>query len=263
MAGPNDPRDRRTFFSLLAIGLASIVAGCTQPSGEQKPSQPGGAPPNWDVPTPPVGAGPNRVLTRAPAPTRQIALTVDDGYSNEVVAGYLDFAVRTAIHLTFSPNGLYAHAWEPHATQIRTLAERGQVQLINHTFTHSDLRKLGDAQIRGELERNDEWINRAFGTGSRPYYRPPFGFHNEHIDGIARDLGYRNTVMWSGSFGDSKLVTPEYLLDQARRYLQPGVIMLGHANHPTVLGLFQDITDLIRQRRMTPVTLNEMFGRTQ
>jgi hypothetical protein len=36
--------------------------------------------------------------------------------------------------------------------------------------------------------------------------------------------------------------------------------MLGHANHPTVLGLFDQIMTLINQRNLTPVTMDEMFG---
>jgi len=36
--------------------------------------------------------------------------------------------------------------------------------------------------------------------------------------------------------------------------------MIGHANHPTVLGLFDQITALIAERALQPVTLDEMFG---
>jgi peptidoglycan/xylan/chitin deacetylase (PgdA/CDA1 family) len=70
---------------------------------------------------------------------RRIALTVDDGTSAEVVAGYVEFAQRTGVHLTFSPNGIYNHAWEPHAALLRPLIAGGQVQIINHTFSHHDL----------------------------------------------------------------------------------------------------------------------------
>jgi hypothetical protein len=49
-------------------------------------------------------------------------------------------------------------------------------------------------------------------------------------------------------------------MSQAQKYLKPGVIMLGHANHPTVLGLFDQILALIRDRQLEPVTLDEMFG---
>jgi len=35
---------------------------------------------------------------------------------------------------------------------------------------------------------------------------------------------------------------------------------LGHANHPTVLGCFDQLVTLIHSRTLTPVTLDEMFG---
>ena len=218
-------------------------------------------PDTWEAAEPTESpSGPSQVLSKGPTTSNRIAITIDDGYDDEVVAGYVDFVVRTGIHLTFSPNGLYNHAWAPHGDQLKPLLERGQIQLINHTFSHRDLRGLTDAQIREELERNEQWVSETFGIGTRPYYRPPFGFHNEHVDGVAAELGYRNTVMWSGSYGDSTVLTPDYLMSQARKYLEPGVILLGHANHPTVLGLLDQIMDLIRQRDLDPVTLNEMFG---
>ena len=36
--------------------------------------------------------------------------------------------------------------------------------------------------------------------------------------------------------------------------------MLGHANHPTVLGLFDQISGIIHERGLQPVTLDEFFG---
>jgi hypothetical protein len=38
------------------------------------------------------------------------------------------------------------------------------------------------------------------------------------------------------------------------------VIDLGYANHPTILGLFDQIAELIKDRTLAPVTLDEMFG---
>jgi hypothetical protein len=42
--------------------------------------------------------------------------------------------------------------------------------------------------------------------------------------------------------------------------MKPGVIMLGHANHPTVLSLFPQIVALIKERKLEAVTMDEMFG---
>jgi peptidoglycan/xylan/chitin deacetylase (PgdA/CDA1 family) len=201
-----------------------------------------------------VGAGP-----AAPS-GRRIALTVDDGYAPDVVAGYVDFARRTGIHLTFSPNGTYASAWAPQAPVLRPLIDVGQVQIMNHTFSHPWLTRMPAGRVREELERNEQWIVTTFGTSARPYWRPPYGAHDPAVDAIARDAGFPTVVMWTGSYGDSTLVTPEFLLDQARRYLTPGRIVLGHANHPTILGLFDQINDLVRERDLQPATLDEFFG---
>ncbi len=192
--------------------------------------------------------------------SRQVAITVDDGSCADCVAGYAAFAQRTGVHLTFSPNGRYDRSWRPQARVLRPLVEAGQVQVINHTFGHPDLTRLTAGKVRDELERNEAWINRTFGTSALPYYRPPYGRHNPAVDRVAAGVGFDRVAMWNGSYSDSSLITPAFLLGQAARYFQPGTIMLGHANHPTVLALFDQILDLIRQRDLTPVTLDEMFN---
>jgi peptidoglycan-N-acetylglucosamine deacetylase len=261
---------RRHLLGMLALGVASVLAGCAPPTTSSiTPTRSAGggastsAPPAPLTPLPPVPAahpGVNQVVFHGPTTDRRIALTVDDGTSAQVVAGYVEFAQRTGIHLTFSPNGIYNHAWAPHAPLLRPLIAGGQVQIINHTFSHQDLRPMSVQAIRAELERNEDWVQEAFGITTRPYYRPPFGRHNRTVDEIAGGLGYTCTVMWNGSFSDSEVVTTQFLLAQAAKYLQPGVINLGHANHPPVLSCFDQLVALIHSRNLTPVTLDEMFG---
>ena len=267
---------RRQLLGMLAVGAALVLTGCGSSSvttpllipspaagPRPGPGSQGAAPVPRLPPIPPPRPGPTKVVFDGPASHQRIALTVDDGTSAEVVAGYAEFAQRSGIHLTFSPNAVNHHSWAPHAATLRPLIAAGQVQILNHTFSHHDLRKASEAQIRRELERNDEWVITTFGTTTRPYYRPPFGFHNPTIDGVAARLGYTRTVMWNGSYSDSETITPAFLMSQARKYLKPGVIMLGHANHPTVLGLFDQLLSLIHDRHLQPVTLDELFGTTR
>ncbi len=269
MSCPAHHHDRRTFIGLLGVGLAATIAGCSTSAPAAPPALPANLgpapapsplPPQPLPPIPPPHPGTSTTISRGVPGTRNICLTVDDGFCVDCVAGYVNFAQRTGIHLTFSPNGTYAHCWAPHADVIRPLLERRQVQIINHTFSHKDLRRMTDEQVKAELERNEEWVNTTFGITTRPYYRPPYGFHNKHVDGLAANLGYTKTTMWDGSYSDSEAITPAFLMSQAQKYLKPGVIMLGHANHPTVLGLFDQILTLIKQRNLTPVTMDEMFG---
>jgi peptidoglycan/xylan/chitin deacetylase (PgdA/CDA1 family) len=56
---------------------------------------------------PPPHPGKPTTIFQAPGKTQQIALTIDDGYCIECAHAYVDFAQRTGIHITFSPNGTY------------------------------------------------------------------------------------------------------------------------------------------------------------
>jgi peptidoglycan/xylan/chitin deacetylase (PgdA/CDA1 family) len=214
------------------------------------------------VPPPPVLPGSPEVLSRLPLDglPGAIAITIDDGFNREAVAAYVAFAQDSGVHLTFNPNGSYRAIWEPHAEALRPLIEAGQVQIGNHTYNHKDVKKLSDRKLTEELERNDEWVSSTFGITTRPYFRPPFGFRNTRTDELAASLGYTKILMWNGTFGDSSLLTPQELMQQAQLYLKPRTIMLGHANHTTVSHLYPEILALIQSRGLTPQTLDEAFG---
>lgn len=287
---PRLAADRRTLLAVLAAGTLGVLTGCgtdrrsvavpaltSTDAGGRSPFRPPPEPSptatdSSQLPRPPAGPLPpvppphpgRATIVHAspggPGSSPQVALTIDDGYDPETVAGYVAFAERTGIPITFSPNGIYQRIWNAHATALRPLVEAGQVQIGNHTFTHKNLLTRGDDQIRADIERNDEWIQQAFGITSRPWFRPPFGKHNARTDAVAGQLGYTRILMWEGSFGDSRLLTPRVLMEQARQWLTAGRIVLGHANHPTVTHLFDQLLALIHQRRLTPVTLDTMFG---
>jgi peptidoglycan/xylan/chitin deacetylase (PgdA/CDA1 family) len=190
----------------------------------------------------------------------QVAITIDDGFCTECVQAYTTLAETTGIHITFNPNGCYGEIWTPLATTLKPLIEAGQVQIGNHTFNHSWLTELTDTQITAQLEQQEEWIQQTYGITARPWWRPPYGAHDERTDELAAAIGYTNVLMWNGSYGDSTLLKPATLLALAGEYLQPGAVMLGHANYPTVTQVFPQIAEIIAARDLYPVTLDEMFG---
>jgi len=192
--------------------------------------------------------------------SRRIAITVDDGYDAGTLAAYVALCEETGIHLTFCPVGSMSRNWEPVASRISSLVERRQVQIVNHTFSHQDQTTLTADQVHEDLGRNDEWITATFGTDARPYWRPPYGAYDLRTQQIAADLGYTRTLLWGSSFEDSALLTRHELMKAARAALYPGVVVLAHANHPTVTTLYPRITALIRQRRLDPSTVDELFG---
>jgi peptidoglycan-N-acetylglucosamine deacetylase len=274
--------DRRALFGLLGLGVASVLAGCdikppsaaTAAKNLHRSSRPAASPTTAPVPppsratlspapVPPPAPEPSQVFWQGPpaaVTARKVAITIDDGYCAECAQAYAALAQTTGIHITFNPNGCYGEIWTPLAKTLKPLIEAGQVQIGNHTFNHWSLTGLSDSQVTAQLEQNEEWIQQTYGITARPWWRPPYGYHDARTDELAASIGYTNVLMWNGSYGDSTLLKPAELLYLARQYFHPGVIMLGHANYPTVTQVFSEIAGILRNRGLNPVTLDEMFG---
>ena len=202
---------------------------------------------------------PGGAITSLPGPGNAIALTVDDGVDTEVVRLYTEFAARTGMRLTFFLNGVRP-SWTDNAPALRPLVESGQVQLGNHTWSHPDLTKLSTAGVIAELQRNEDFIRNIYGVSAKPYFRPPFGFHDRVVDRAAASIGYTVPVLWYGTLSDSGLITTDQLESFATQWLLPQHIVIGHANYMPVTECFDFIADLIRSRQLQPVTLNDYFG---
>jgi peptidoglycan/xylan/chitin deacetylase (PgdA/CDA1 family) len=268
---------RDEFLSLLWVGLLGALAGCggrrvlgtsaatsapttssttttsttTTTTSTTVPALP---------PIPPVRPGQPQVVYGGRPSSRKVALTIDDGYCRGCVDGYVEIARRTGVALTFNPNGVFGALWEPHAASLRPLIATGHVQIGNHTWSHPDLATLGTPAVRDQIARNEAWIEGTFGTTARPYFRPPYGHHDRRTDEVAAELGFTSILMWDGTLGDATVETPAELLANALRWVQPGAIVLGHANHPTVLDVFDRIAALIAERSLVPVTVDGLLG---
>jgi len=270
---------RRTALGLLGIaGLTALGAGfatAPHPAAAQPPRlRQLGAPRNFPRPIPapielpPHFTAPN--LAKAGAPSGAIfglpgdapivALTVDDGASTEVVAAYAKFAVESGMRVTFFLNGKRP-SWTDNAAALKPLVDSGQVQLGNHTWSHPDLRALSTGRIVDELMSNHDFIQSTYGVDARPYFRPPYGYRNDHVDAAAASVGYTVPVMWYGSLADSTQISDQDLLAYANRWILPQHIVIGHANFPTVTRHFADIVHIMRSRGLTPVTLDDVFDR--
>ncbi|MBT2502478.1 polysaccharide deacetylase family protein [Curtobacterium sp. ISL-83] len=203
---------------------------------------------------------PHGTITGLPTGTKGIAWTVDDGVSSEVVGAYARFAAETGTRLTFFVNGVRP-SWTQHADVLRPLIESGQVQIGNHTWDHPALTKLGDQAIEDQLTRNHEFIEHTFGVDARPYFRPPFGYHDARVDAAAARVGYTTPLLWYGTLADSGDITSDQIVGFAEQWFQPAHIVIGHANHPGTIGALPRLATLLRQRELATYTLDDVFTR--
>lgn len=186
------------------------------------------------------------------------ALTVDDGISTEVVREYVRFADKTGMRLTFFVTAQYS-SWTENIPTLRPLVESGQIQLANHTWSHPSLVKLNTGQIRNELGSTHDFLVKNYGIDPTPYFRPPFGNHDGRVDSVAATLGYTSPVMWYGTLSDAGWITPDQLKGFADKWIGDQRIVIGHANFPAVTECFDYITQIILDRKLRPVTLNDLY----
>ncbi|MEP6481542.1 MAG: polysaccharide deacetylase family protein [Rhodoglobus sp.] len=251
----------------IVVGAGPFDPPAKAPRGHGKPRAaplpypaPFALPPHFLAPDLARAPTPGGTITGLPGDGSAMALTVDDGNDSAVVAAYAAFSFLTGMRLTFFLNGSRP-SWTENAPAIRELVATGQVQLANHTWSHPDLRKLSRDQIVDELMTNHEFISATYGVDARPYFRPPYGYHNGRVDEAAASVGYTVPVLWYGSLSDSTEISDADLMASANAWLLPQHIVIGHANFPAVTRHFDEIVAIIRGRGLIPVTLDDVFAR--
>src|SRR5574340_388433 len=241
--------DRRTVLRAIGIGALALAGGARTAAADPLPPRPGLAPP-------PRVSTPTAVITRLPGTGNLLALTIDDGTSSQVVGAYVKWCSDNGFRLTFFPNGVN-RSWTDNAQALRPLLEAGQIQMGNHTWSHPDITTLSHDALVDQITRNENFLRATFGVSGQPFFRPPYGRHHATTDRIAADLGYPKITLWSGTLGDSGIVTAAGVVAAARQSFRPQAIVLGHANQPVVPGAFPQLVDLIHSRNPRTLTLRD------
>jgi peptidoglycan/xylan/chitin deacetylase (PgdA/CDA1 family) len=241
--------DRRDLLKAAAIGVLAATAGAPTALADAGRS----ALPRARVPAP------TGVVTRLPGDGNQLALTIDDGTSTDVVAAFAQFCRDSGTRLTFFVNGANA-SWRHNAEALRPMVDSGQIQLGNHTWSHPDITRLRASDLTDQISRNKDFLVNTYGVDGTPYFRPPYGRHNSQTDHVAADLGYPTIPLWSGTIGDSRPINETNLIAAATQSFTPQAIVLGHANLPTITHTYSQLLDIIQGRNLQTVTLADVFS---
>ncbi|MBJ3813302.1 polysaccharide deacetylase family protein [Streptomyces flavofungini] len=164
-------------------------------------------------------AAPERHVHAGP---KAMALTFDDGPSDVYTPQVLSILRQHGVTATFFMVGKHADLYPD---TVRAVAAEGHL-IGNHTWSHRNFKKLSAAEIRGEIERASERIDRILGVPPT-LFRAPYGHFTPTCMDICRDLGLR-PVSWSVDPEDwsdpGAGVISERVLSEART----GSIILNH-----------------------------------
>ncbi|WP_329265733.1 polysaccharide deacetylase family protein [Streptomyces sp. NBC_01478] len=183
-----------------------------------------------------------------------IALTFDAGPS-ENSARLLDILKEKQVPATFFLLG--KRHIEKYPELVERMAAEGH-EVASHTWDHKILTRITPAQIRDELVRTDDAIERI--TGRRPtLMRPPQGRTDDEVHKICRELGL-SEVLWSVTAKDyattdSALITKRVLAQATR----DGIILLHDLYQGTVPAV-PGIIDALKERGYVFVTVPQLLA---
>ncbi|MGK5629629.1 polysaccharide deacetylase family protein [Streptomyces sp. URMC 123] len=183
-----------------------------------------------------------------------IALTFDAG-PGEDTPRLLDILKEKKVPATFFLLG-ENHVVE-HPEVVRRIADEGH-EVANHTWSHERLDQSEPDEIRAELARTQDAIEKI--TGRKPtLMRPPQGRTNDKVSDVTRELGLAQ-ILWSAtakdySTTDSELIK-QRILDAAGR---DGIILL-HDIYKGTVPAVPGIIDELKNRGYTFVTVPQLLA---
>lgn len=203
-------------------------------------------------------------VVRAPAGSRGIVLTFDDGPDPVWTPRVLDALERAGVKATFFVIG---EKTEKHPDIVRDVVRRGHAVGL-HSYAHDRLFSLrSEARVERDLRRGIEALQRV--TGIRPVlFRPPIGHTNPMIARVADKLDLV-VIGWTVSGRDGTGgATPASVSARVRRGLRDGVIVLLHdaaergTHEPAGPRALPGILEAIFAERLTVVPLVDWLGRS-
>ena len=124
-------------------------------------------------------------------PRKRVALTYDDGPNGKVTQALLSLLNGEQVPATFF---LCAYRVRQYPELTKKIAEQGHTIGV-HGSNHVQMDVLSEAEMRFELSDSINAVTEITGLRVR-HFRPPYGFTNAQLEGIAAELGL-NTVLWN------------------------------------------------------------------
>lgn len=181
--------------------------------------------------------------------TKYIAVTFDDGpskYTNEL----LDSLDKYNSKATFFLLGQNVYSYKKTVKKAYDLG----MEIGSHSYSHPNLNKLSQSQVKKELYYTASAIKKV--TGHKPtLFRPPYGIYNEYVK------TYCNAPMiyWSVDFEDWANRDTKYVYKQMLKYAADGEIILLHDIHKTTVQGFQKALPKLRKNGYELVTVSELY----
>jgi peptidoglycan-N-acetylmuramic acid deacetylase len=158
---------------------------------------------------------------------KELYLTFDNGYENGYTARILDILQEKKVPATFFVTGHYA---KDQPELLKRMVREGHL-IGNHSWSHPDMTRIPNHQIKEELEKVQVEVAQIAGQKEMRFLRPPRGIFSERTLAVSKALGYTN-VFWSLAYKDWDTKAQrgwKYAYDNVMAQLHPGAVLLLHS----------------------------------
>ncbi|MCD6361706.1 MAG: polysaccharide deacetylase family protein, partial [Armatimonadetes bacterium] len=183
-----------------------------------------------------------------------VAITFDDGPHPEMTPFILDLLDRYGVKATFFLVGKQAALYPE---LVRMIADRGH-QLGCHSYTHCDLRRLGQRGVEQELVKTRAVIRQACGQ-TVTVFRPPGGNYDDEVRAAVAATGY-TTVFWTENIGNYPNAEGEQIAQAMIHKLARGGIVLLHNGYDKTQVALPHLLPLLAAKGMRTGTITELTG---
>ncbi len=186
--------------------------------------------------------------TRDRTGSNSVALTFDDGPDPNWTPRVLAELRERGVKATFCVIGAYAEA---HPDLIADIVHDGHT-LCSHTWFHElDLGERSAEEIRANLQRTNDAIEKAVPGAKVEYFRHPGGKWTDRAVRVAADMGMES-LHWDVDPSDwDRGVTEAQIRDHVADRTEPGSIVLLHdgaSNQAHMFGALGSILDEFERR---------------
>lgn len=185
-----------------------------------------------------------------------LCLTFDDGPDKVQTPKVLALLKKYNVVATFFVLGEEIEYQKDILKQVATAGH----EIGNHFYTHQNINKLNEAQIREAIESNNQLIEQV--TGKRPtLVRPPYGIITENLKKVCGELNMK-IILWNKDSLDWNKNSDANIIKEMCTKPTNGDIMLFHDGSKTytnTLSSLDVIIPTLQKKNFEFVNVSKLF----
>lgn len=216
--------------------------------------------PEWK-PLQPLPSSSRGLITNGDRSEYKIALTFDVCQAEGDLAGYDAEIVKVLNETQTSATFFLGGEWmRDHQAETLGLANNSLFELGNHSWSHSDFSAITPDEMNKEILLTQQYMYNLLGYQTN-LFRLPYGTYSEDALNVIGENGLY-TIQWDDVSGDpDPNIDAERMTDWVLQQIQPGTIIIMHANGRGwhTAEALPTIIQAIRQQGYTLVTISDLL----